>query len=567
MVFALVSFGYIRKGIAVISVALLVALLVSACGENNQIQQQTRQSKTALDQALSHAQNIGVPASILKSIVDQEQALDQTTAPVTVLSAEPVNDYYTNLSQRYQMLTVQTLGLETQATQQLDYQATQDVQSFATILAQRQAQGFIEAKIFANQLAQDQNLMAQAQYPKHYLQISASARDSARALFLMGPAYDKMTTLNNVAKQLAASHLDVTVINQEAQYDLDLFRSASKPADFQNIIDQVNAQLQTTAALSTQAIPYVGAAKLQQFSADINLMQTYGMDVSHYQQHLNTDLDALHKAHTLNDFLTLSSQIDNDVTSIQFPMLQGEASYLLKQLHQEVMRWGNNHRYHDALDGFNYELDYEYDQQGIGSDADAALQSAQTPDDYQAVVDLINNDTVHLQAMEADYADSTPANQTHAADLQLMKHYNLQSGQVIVVSLVEQALRLYQDGKVVHSFLITSGQYERPSVPGYWHIFLRQSPTVFKSSEPKGSAFWYPDTNIHFAMEYHDGGYFFHDSWWRINYGPGTNFPHIDSGGDQSFAGNGSHGCINMPEQEAGWLYQNTGYDTAVLIY
>ena len=38
------------------------------------------------------------------------------------------------------------------------------------------------------------------------------------------------------------------------------------------------------------------------------------------------------------------------------------------------------------------------------------------------------------------------------------------------------------------------------------------SPTEKRgSSEPKGSAFWYPPTDIQYAMEYHDGGYFFHE--------------------------------------------------------
>ncbi|HLG75776.1 MAG TPA: L,D-transpeptidase, partial [Ktedonobacteraceae bacterium] len=84
---------------------------------------------------------------------------------------------------------------------------------------------------------------------------------------------------------------------------------------------------------------------------------------------------------------------------------------------------------------------------------------------------------------------------------------------------------------------------------------------------PKGSAFWYPDTKINYAMEYHSGGYFFHDSWWRANYGPGTNFPHYDTGGDESFAGNGSHGCINMAESDIAWLYPNSTYNAQVILY
>jgi lipoprotein-anchoring transpeptidase ErfK/SrfK len=47
----------------------------------------------------------------------------------------------------------------------------------------------------------------------------------------------------------------------------------------------------------------------------------------------------------------------------------------------------------------------------------------------------------------------------------------------------------------------------------------------------------------------------------------GTSFPHDDSGGDQFFAGNGSHGCVNMVPADAAWLYTHTGYGLPVLIY
>ena len=244
---------------------------------------------------------------------------------------------------------------------------------------------------------------------------------------------------------------------------------------------------------------------------------------------MTIDQASLAQAKSISDYLKVSAQIDSDTNSIQFPLVQGQATYLLKQFHQEVSNWGNSHQYHDAYDGGVYNLDYEYDAQGIGSDADAAVQSSQTIDDYQSAIDLINNDFLHLRAMEADYSDKTPWNQPHATDISLMKHYNVygpSSGQVLVVSLVEQTLRYYNNGKLVRSFLIVSGQYLRPSVPGFWSIILRQHPTQFKSTEPPGSAFWYPPTPIQYAMEYHAGGYFFHDSWWRADYGPGMNFPH-----------------------------------------
>ncbi len=569
MTYSPVSKRRASKGLLTVTIVMLFGFLLSACNGNPQTQQQAQQNKASLDSLVTQAQSIGVPVAMLQPILHQEQLLSGTSAPFSVLSDQPINDYYSNLVQRYQTLKLQVQGVEYQATQELDYQASLDLQGFENALAQRESQNFIEAKTFAAQFTQDQKMLAKAQYPKDYIQISTLAKGSTQALHLMGPTYDALTSLQHLISVMQASHLDVTALNQQAQDDLQLFRNASGPDNFTYLMDQINTQLQETAVFSSQAIPYIGATKLQELSTDISLLQKYGgQGVTTFQQHFNADQAALAKAKFINDYLKVSSQVDKDTASIQLPLAQSQASYLLKQFHQEVTNWGKAHQYHDPNDGHSYNLDYEYDQQGIGSDADAAMQSAQSIDDYQSVIDLVTNDMFHLKAMEADYGDRTPWNQTHGTDLSLMKHYNVtNAGQVFIVSLVEQTLRLYEGGKLVRSFLITSGQYDKPSPPGLWQIFVRESPTIFKSSEPKGSAFWYPDTNINFAMEYHEGGYFFHDSWWRADYGPGTNFPHYDSGGDKSFAGNGSHGCFNMQENDASWLYKNTTYGASVIVY
>jgi len=376
-----------------------------------------------------------------------------------------------------------------------------------------------------------------------------------------------------VIQQLKASHLDTTALNQQSVDDLSAFRAASGPNDFSQLIDLINAQLQETTVYSTQAIPYVGAVKLQQLSQDINLLKQYGVNTTTYQQKLSADRQALGNAKSVSDFLKVSAQIDNDTNAIQFPLVQGQASYLLKNFHAEVTNWGKSHQYHDPYDGNAYNLDYEYDEQGIGSDADAAVQSAQTLDDYQSAIDLLNNDFLNLHAMEADLNDRTAWNQPHATDISLMKHYGVwgaNSGQVMVVSLVEQTLRFYNNDKLVRAFFIVSGQYAKPSPPGLWSIILREHPTVFKSSEPPGSAFWYPPTPIQYAMEYHSGGYFFHDSWWRGVYGPGNNFPHADPTspyGTTTFNDNGSHGCINMNPSDVAWLYTQIPWGTPVIVY
>jgi len=564
-----------RKGAGAMTIALLLllSLMLSACGGNPQMQQQAAADKAALDRLIVHAQSIGVPASLLFPVQQQEAQLSATSAPIGLFGDQSTNDYYSNLAQRYQALSVQVRGLEYQATQQLDYQASLDLQSFEQALSVRQAQGFVEAKTFANQLTQDQQALAQAQYPRDYLKISNSAKLSTQALQLMGPAYNDLTTFQQNIKQLQASHLDTTALNEQYQLDLQQFRTATQPQDFSNLITQLNAQLQETTVYSTQAIPYVGAAKLKQFGADIQQLKMYGQPTASFQQKLASDQQALNAAQTISDYLKVSAQIDRDIASLQFSLTVGQANYLLKQFHAAVTAWGNTHQYHNAYDGGVYNLDYEYDEQGIGSDADSAVQYAQYTgaiSDYQAAIDLIKNDMANLQAMEADYSDKTPWNQPHATDIQMMKHYGVygpNSGQVLVVSLIEQVLRYYNNGKLVRSFQIVSGQYDKPSPPGFWSIFLKQSPTVFKSSEPKGSAFWYPDTNIKYAMEYHEGGYFFHDAWWRCNFGLHDNFPHADACGTTAFNGNGSHGCINMNSSDIAWLYPQIAWGAAVILY
>jgi len=560
----------VSKAVLILSLGILLAILLSACNGNPQLQQLESQNKAELDSAIAHAQSIGVPVYMLQPISVQENQLTQTNAPIGLLNDQPVNDYYSNVARRYAMLTVEVNGLVSQSTQQFDYKASQELQILENTLAQRQAQNFVEARTFAHQLTQYQSRMATAQFPKDYIQISENARSSTQALHLMGPAYAALVSLQKVIQQLQGSHLDVTALNQEQRDDLQSFRRATTPADYSQLIDQVNTQLQETTVFSTQAIPYVGAAKLREFSAQIDLLKKYGQNTASFQHRLALDQTSLHQAKSISDYLRVSAQIDSDTSSIQFPLVQGQATYLLNQFHQEVTNWGNSHQYHDGYNGGVYNLDYEYAAQGIGSDADAAVQSSQTMDDYQSAIDSINNDFMHLHAMEADYNDRTPWNQPHATDISLMKHYNVygaSSGATLVVSLVEQTLRYYNNGKLVRSFYIVSGQYAKPSPPGFWSIFLRQHPTQFKSTEPPGSAFWYPPTPIQYAMEYHAGGYFFHDSWWRADYGPGMNFPHYDASGDETYAGNGSHGCMNMNPNDVAWLYPQIAWGTPVIVY
>lgn len=309
-----------------------------------------------------------------------------------------------------------------------------------------------------------------------------------------------------------------------------------------------------------------GDMQLYAFQQWIALMQQYNGDTSTFQQQYNADQQALNDATTGDAYKAALAKLNAHVEAIKIPTMKTEDQNLQHQLQQDVASWGQTHQYHDDYNNTNYPLGFEYGLNGIGSWVQQELDAARTLADYQQAIEDLNMYLTNFQAMMTNAADKTPYNKVHQTDLQLMQHYGYMNKRVVVVSLYEQAMRVYQNGKLVNTFLVTTGRPDRPSPPGTWWVEGKKSPTVFKANVPPTSPYWYPDTPINYAMQYHSDGYFLHDSWWRADYGPGTNFPHQDSSGDP-FSAQGSHGCVNLAKDNAAWLYNFVQLYTTVLIY
>ncbi len=306
--------------------------------------------------------------------------------------------------------------------------------------------------------------------------------------------------------------------------------------------------------------------QLLAFQQWITLIQQYNGDTTIYQQQYNTDQQALNNAKTEAAYKSALAKLNSQVDAIKIPALKTEIKSLQNQLQQGQTSWGQQHQYHDDYNNTNYPLGFEYGSNGIGGWVQQEFDSAQTLADYQQTIEDLNMYLTNFQAMTTNTGDTTPFNQVHQTDLQLMQHYGYMNKKVVIVSLYEQAMRVYQNGKLVNAFPVTTGRPDRPSPPGTWWVEGKKSPTVFKATVPQSSPYWYPDTPINFAMQYHSDGYYLHDSWWRADYGPGTNFPHQDSSGD-SFSSFGSHGCVNIQEKNAAWLYSFVSLYTPVLVY
>ena len=543
-------------------------LLISACGGSSQSQAQLNQNKAMLDQTLQHARSIGIPESALQSIIKQEQRLSSTRAPFSLFNDQPVTDYNSKLASNYQQLETQTEAIVSSITDQYNVQAQQDLQFFQSSLSGLQQRKVGNKQAFTSQYNKDSSLLAASHYPKDYAAISNDARKAIEALALSNTTFNQLNTFNTTIHHMKAARLDVTAMQTQYQNDLATFNNATTSIEFQNLGTLVNAQYQEAVVNSIQALPFVSSAKIGEFKSQLALLKLYGMDASSYQSLYKADQAVLKKTSTISGFLAISQKIDADIASMHDDLVQGASHYLIKALDHEANAWGNAHAYHDKFDGKNYMYTAGYTLPGIGFWFNRELGWTYLPSDYQAVVDEENNEFFNLHMLEQDYSDTTPYNQVHATDRQMMQHYpSLQHGMVLMVSQVEQALRFYKDGKLIRSFHVTTGRVERPALPGVWTVQDRKSPDEFKSTDPPGSPYWYPPTPIQYAILYHWGGFFVHDAWWRVNFGPGTQFPHYDVGGDESFAGNGSHGCVNLQSNEAAWVYANTDWNTQIAVY
>jgi hypothetical protein len=377
-----------------------------------------------------------------------------------------------------------------------------------------------------------------------------------------------LDTMKSMLALLQDNHLDATTLQADYQDDQAAFALVDSNVALQQLMARMNAHYQQGVVTVMLAAPHLTSTLFSTFSHLIQQLPTYHVDTTLYQQRLRADSALAVSSGPLSftRFQRFIQQTNSDVNETQSVLLRAETATTLQQFHHDVAAYSAAHMYNDGYDGHSYALDTSYLPDNFGNDADNLLSQAMSVSDLQSALQTAQVLQYNHQLFELDNSDNTPYDQVHQADTLALQHYHLTHGQAIVVSLAKQTLRLYQDGKLVRAFLVTTGRAERPSPPGIYSVVNRLAPTEFRSDEPPGSPYWYPPTHINYAILMRGDGYFIHDSWWRDDYGPGTQFPHADSGGD-AYAMNGSHGCVNLPTDEAAWLYNNTDWNTAIVVY
>lgn len=578
-------------------IAVVVVLVILGEGSlgllTNMSRSNAMSARAELDKALVNAvTTVNPPVSLLKPIRDQE-------AKVTASNDGSLGGWQ-NATQEYNKLRDQAIAITKTTPRQARDAAQNDLTTLQTSVATLVQAKYIEAAGFQKRLDQAQASFNSATTTRDYFTVEGVVQDQIAATAAYKPTRDRLEQLRALVReeqQLTNSVLGTAqqtplmcaegLVEQfwyenpdfsaqtsapagsqlvETRWladDTTLFSSAATANDYAALNTRITSHIAQVRANRAALLPAAGNSLLKDFQADIDLVKKDGGNVTTYQRQHDADAQQLASARTQADFDAVVKQIQKHRDGMRLPVIRAQTRADLQTL-KDLIAKGQASKTRNPADGKDYPNAYEYadSHTGIG-DAEERLGWAKTAEDYRLVDLELRMFIRNLQAMLKNLNDKTPWNQAHQTDTELMNYYGVTPYKVIVVSLREQVARIYENGKLVKSFEVTTGRPDLSTPPGMHCALNKLEDTIFISPDPPGSPNYYKPTPVNYAMGFSYYGYFLHDAWWRTTFGKYSNLPHDDPA---AFNG-GSHGCINMSTPNMKWVYDWAGLNTPLLVY
>ena len=126
----------------------------------------------------------------------------------------------------------------------------------------------------------------------------------------------------------------------------------------------------------------------------------------------------------------------------------------------------------------------------------------------------------------------------------------------IEVDLSNQHMYYYQSGSLIFDSEFVSGNMsysDRQTHAGIFTLYSKTSPSVLRGDKKPDGTYEYEEP-VDYWMSF-DGGIGFHDAPWR------------DAFGGDIYLTNGSHGCINLPPENAAVLYSIIDYNVPIVCF
>ncbi|MDX1991962.1 MAG: L,D-transpeptidase family protein [bacterium] len=115
------------------------------------------------------------------------------------------------------------------------------------------------------------------------------------------------------------------------------------------------------------------------------------------------------------------------------------------------------------------------------------------------------------------------------------------SGKSIVVSTQDQRIYAYENGQLVRTHLVSTGRDATPTVLGDYQIYVK-----YVADDMQGADYFLPQ--VPYTMYFYQG-YGIHGTYWHNSFGRPM-----------------SHGCVNLPVDEAEWFFNWASVGTTVRV-
>lgn len=156
--------------------------------------------------------------------------------------------------------------------------------------------------------------------------------------------------------------------------------------------------------------------------------------------------------------------------------------------------------------------------------------------DIVAINDLANPDLLYI-GQEL----TIPAAGLYSPDPAQVPPAPTNTGKSIVVHTGEQRIYAYENGQMVHSYLVSTGRDETPTVKGDFSIYVK-----YVADDMSGPDYFLPQ--VPYTMYFHQG-YGIHGTYWHNSFGRPM-----------------SHGCVNLPTEQAQWFFEWAEVGTPVRV-
>lgn len=304
--------------------------------------------------------------------------------------------------------------------------------------------------------------------------------------------------------------------------------------------------------------------------SELNIKQAYKMleqAVSESQQTVDfaSNPDAYHKADVTSDSAQLKSMLDayNNFAKASITYTFGDETVTLDG--STIRNWltfdekgqlvQDDGAFQQKIADYVAQLAYEHDT--VGTEREFYTTSGRVVYVYGSAYGWQIDQAAEVAQLTQEIQSGAQVTREPNYSMTANSYgYNDLGDTYIEVDLAAQHMYYYQYGSIIFDSEIVSGDMtypDRQTPSGIYTLYYKKSPDVLRGDLKEDGTYEY-ETPVQYWMPF-NGGVGFHDASWQPYFG-----------GDR-YIGGGSHGCINMPPENAAVLYEIIQYNVPIICF